>query len=286
MIAFIIMDSVCNNGSAGRYGGEEFVVMLPGLGEDEAHRLASQLVIDIRGMDYARLGLNEPVTCSIGALWGRIDLPPERLIALADQLMYEAKRAGKDQCIFKSVEDHSSGQPAMIRKESSDSRSGETTSRSGENETSLEILREVAEALQYKESSTFVNSRKQPRRELLVPARLAYLKDASLTVGIKDVFVRNISAGGLAVLSVGRMIRGDLIEVSMTRGKDEYFYAGLVSFCRQITNDVYEIGVQIVDQGNQPFFSHNPTQAIKDLNWINEVIQDRHEDPQAPRRIA
>lgn len=286
MIASIIMDSVSDNGSAGRFGGEEFVIMLPGLGEEEARRLASQLVMDIRGMDYARLGLNKPVTCSIGALWGRIDLPPERLIALADQLMYEAKRAGKDQCIFKSVENRSSGQSAMNRKGSSDSCSDETASRNGEKETNLEILRKVAEALQFKESSTFVNSRKQPRRELLVPARLAYLKDASLTVGIKDVFVRNISAGGLALLSDGRMIRGDLIEVSMTRGKDECFYAGLVSFCRQISNGVHEIGVQIVDQGDQPIFSHNPAQAIKDLNWINEVIQDRHEDTQAPRRSA
>lgn len=120
----------------------------------------------------------------------------------------------------------------------------------------------------------------------MAPCRLAYLKDASLTVVVRDAFVRNISAGGLSLLTVGRMIRGDLIEASVTQNEGERFYAGLISFCRHITDDIYEIGVQIIDQDDQPIFSQDPLKAIKGLNWINEVIQERHGDSYEPRRSA
>lgn len=286
MISMIVMDSVSHCGSAGRYGGEEFVVIVPGLAKEEARRLAGQLVLDIRGMDYAGLGLNEPVTCSLGALWGRVDLPPERLIALADKLMYEAKRAGKDQFIFKSVENSSNGQPVIPEETPSDPNVELQTSRKLGSDTSKRKLRKIAERLQHQDYSSFVNTRKQPRHELLAPCRLAYLKDASLTVGVMEAFVRNISAGGLSLLTAGRMIRGDLIEVSVTQNKGERFYAGLISFCRHITDNVYEIGVQIIDQDDQPIFSHNPMKAVEELNWINDVIHARVGDFHEPKRSA
>ena len=286
MISTIVMDSVCQSGSAGRYGGEEFVIIMPGLSKVEAYRLASQLVLDIRGMDYAGLGLNEPVTCSLGAVWGWLDLPPEQLIALADKLMYEAKRAGKDQFIFKAVENFSKGQPSIPEDKSSDPHVQTQPSRNHGSETSFRKIRKIAEGLHQEYSSSFVNTRKESRNDLMAPCRLAYLKDASLTVVVRDAFVRNISAGGLSLLTVGRMIRGDLIEASVTQNEGERFYAGLISFCRHITDDIYEIGVQIIDQDDQPIFSQDPYKAIKGLNWINEVIQERHGDSYEPRRSA
>ena len=286
MISTIVMDSVCQSGSAGRYGGEDFVIIMPGLSKVVACRLASQLVLDIRGMDYAGLGLNEPVTCSLGAVWGWLDLPPEQLIALADKLMYEAKRAGKDQFIFKAVENVSKGQPSIPEDKSSDPHVQTQPSRNHGSETSIRKIRKIAEGLHQEYSSSFVNTRKESRNDLMAPCRLAYLKDASLTVVVRDAFVRNISAGGLSLLTVGRMIRGDLIEASVTQNEGERFYAGLISFCRHITDDIYEIGVQIIDQDDQPIFSQDPLKAVKGLNWINEVIQERHGDSYESRRSA
>ena len=121
---------------------------------------------------------------------------------------------------------------------------------------------------------------------LMVPCQLAYLKDASLKVVVREAFVRNISAGGLSLLTIGRMIRGDLIEASVPQNEGERFYAGLISFCRHITDDVYEIGVQVIDQADQPIFSHNPSKAVKELNWMYEVIQERHGDSYESRQSA
>jgi len=232
------------------------------------------------------LGLSEPVTCSLGAVWGWLDLPPDQLIALADKLMYEAKRAGKDQFIFEAVDSSSIDQQVMPKDPPFDTHAALLTAQNLGSGTIMRKLQLIAERLQTEDSASFVNTRKQTRHELLAPCQIAYLKDASLAVGIMEAYARNISAGGLSLLTVGRMIRGDLIEVSVTQDKSEQFYAGLISFCRHITEDIYEIGVQIIDQDDQPIFSQDPYKAIKGLNWINEVIQERHGDSYEPRRSA
>jgi diguanylate cyclase (GGDEF)-like protein/PAS domain S-box-containing protein len=79
-----------------RYGGDEFVVLLDGLGDGaaEAHHIAERLIDAISTRPIA-FGRQVTITASAGiAIAPRHLENPERLITAADRLMYRAKRAG------------------------------------------------------------------------------------------------------------------------------------------------------------------------------------------------
>lgn len=85
-----------------RFGGEEFLVFLPGLDADQSQRAARILRQAIRyeAIAFPALGAQAIVTASIGVATGRpCDVPAAALMAEADAAMYEAKKAGRD-CIF------------------------------------------------------------------------------------------------------------------------------------------------------------------------------------------
>jgi diguanylate cyclase (GGDEF)-like protein len=78
----------------GRYGGEEFLVVLPNTGLDQALTMAERLRSAVRAMPVSFR--SEPVTGSFGvAAWSRDD-SVAGLVGRADAALYEAKRAGRD----------------------------------------------------------------------------------------------------------------------------------------------------------------------------------------------
>lgn len=82
-----------------RYGGEEFMVVAPGVGLADSKTLAERLrrAIEVREVTWEVLRLR--VTVSIGvATWplAQVD-SPEDLIAVADKQLYAAKAAGRNQ---------------------------------------------------------------------------------------------------------------------------------------------------------------------------------------------
>jgi diguanylate cyclase (GGDEF)-like protein len=83
---------------AGRYGGEEFVLALPGEGPANASRRCHALLEEIRSLRFQRRDRPPRVTASLGAACCALDagVSAEALIAAADELMYRAKRGGKD----------------------------------------------------------------------------------------------------------------------------------------------------------------------------------------------
>lgn len=100
-------------GFAARYGGDEFVVVLPGAGLDrclrEAERLRATLAATIfAGGEAPRRRPLVRVTCSIGAASMRAEAGADRgeapgragaatrLLQLADNAMYRAKRGGRN----------------------------------------------------------------------------------------------------------------------------------------------------------------------------------------------
>lgn len=90
--------------TVGRFGGDEFLIVLPETGSREAHALALRLQREVQERLGARFGDTAPqgrVTLSIGiATWaGDEKLNIGRLMACADEHLYEAKRAGKDQIV-------------------------------------------------------------------------------------------------------------------------------------------------------------------------------------------
>ena len=85
--------------TVGRYGGEEFMLLMPGLDmEIGAPRLA-QLHDAIRGEPVEVDGVGPlDITCSCGAVVARpaLGLTPEQWTALADRALYRAKALGRD----------------------------------------------------------------------------------------------------------------------------------------------------------------------------------------------
>lgn len=79
----------------GRYGGEEFVLMLPETGGDGAARVAERIRRQVADMRPS--GIDRPPTVSAGIATlntGIFDLAA--MIAAADRALYRAKRAGRD----------------------------------------------------------------------------------------------------------------------------------------------------------------------------------------------
>ena len=85
-----------------RLGGEEFVIVLPGLDRVEGARLANNLLNHIRSRPFVHDGICEALTVSIGGACTTA-LPrgnPAELLNQADQALYQAKRGGRNQVVW------------------------------------------------------------------------------------------------------------------------------------------------------------------------------------------
>ncbi len=76
----------------GRWGGEEFLLVLPGASPAQAQQVLSRLQATARD----RLRAVGPVTFSAGVAAHRGSEPVEALLCRADAALYEAKHAGRD----------------------------------------------------------------------------------------------------------------------------------------------------------------------------------------------
>lgn len=104
-VAAALTECVCRPGDiVARYGGEEFALLLP-VTNDGAAELAErcrQTVKDLR-IRHAHSSVADVVTISVGlCTWypsGTIG--PDKIVEMADQALYQAKRQGRDRvCIF------------------------------------------------------------------------------------------------------------------------------------------------------------------------------------------
>jgi diguanylate cyclase (GGDEF)-like protein len=85
----------------GRYGGEEFLIVLPGLAEGDPSERLTQLQHAISQKPF--LYLNEPihVTSSFGATWVDPDtISVVDMIRRADEALYDAKAFGRNCVVF------------------------------------------------------------------------------------------------------------------------------------------------------------------------------------------
>jgi diguanylate cyclase (GGDEF)-like protein len=107
-VADAIVEQVKASDLAARYGGDEFVVLLPDCGGDDARRVADR----VRAHVHASVRL-APVTLSVGiATMATNALDPERLVAAADVALYEAKHAGRDRsCVSTRIAERTVGAP-------------------------------------------------------------------------------------------------------------------------------------------------------------------------------
>ena len=89
-----------------RYGGEEFVVVMPDTAIADAERIAERIRRHVAGSPFRADGGKEllTVTISIGvaATLGEGD-SPEALLKRADAAVYEAKSAGRNKVIARAA---------------------------------------------------------------------------------------------------------------------------------------------------------------------------------------
>jgi diguanylate cyclase (GGDEF)-like protein len=103
-IASVILSSIRDTDAVARYGGDEFVIVLPDTGVELAGSVAERIREMISGVQFnggRRLEL--PLTASFGvAAFPEHASSPQQLIACADTAMYEAKAARKNCVRFAS----------------------------------------------------------------------------------------------------------------------------------------------------------------------------------------
>ncbi|MEJ7604835.1 MAG: diguanylate cyclase [Bryobacteraceae bacterium] len=87
--------------SMGRYGGEEFLIVLPGADEVACVKHADRMRIAIRSTPLQLGDTTVKVSCSFGCAVGHgSDLTGEDLIRAADEALYQAKREGRDRSVM------------------------------------------------------------------------------------------------------------------------------------------------------------------------------------------
>lgn len=85
-----------------RYGGEEFLVILPGAGRRDLSDMAERIRRSISEAEIVTGGHRLSITVSIGGagLPDQLVRDPVGLIGIADQALYTAKAAGRDRCVI------------------------------------------------------------------------------------------------------------------------------------------------------------------------------------------
>ena len=79
-----------------RFGGEEFVMLLPGTDSEAAHQVAESVRVKAKESGIHSVGNRVEVTISCGLSEFKKGDGPADVFSRADRALYEAKRAGKD----------------------------------------------------------------------------------------------------------------------------------------------------------------------------------------------
>lgn len=88
-----------------RWGGEEFIAIMPDISPPEAQKTAERLRLSVEQTPYTHRDIQIPYTISMGLHCGEIGQEMNAQIALADSLMFMAKRSGRNQvCCRESLE--------------------------------------------------------------------------------------------------------------------------------------------------------------------------------------
>jgi diguanylate cyclase (GGDEF)-like protein len=91
----------------GRYGGEEFLVVLPGCNYPEGLHTAERIREAMAETPFALTGRTVPVTISLGLTTtnAAAGVSPHHLLDCADQALYDAKNRGRNRVEFRGLGD-------------------------------------------------------------------------------------------------------------------------------------------------------------------------------------
>lgn len=92
-LGHILTSQVRETDTVGRWGGEEFILVLPDTGTTEGLTIAERIRVAVASADF---GIGRRVTASLGVSWYRPGDDAPALIKRADEALYEAKEAGRN----------------------------------------------------------------------------------------------------------------------------------------------------------------------------------------------
>jgi len=120
VVAGTLREIAASTGIIGRYAGDEFIILLPHTGVDEAAELAERIRGTVR---RASIPLRErsgsaTVTLSMGVAGARSEHGDfDSLFEAADRALYEAKRRGRDTVVSASESEEESTEPTIDLKQ-------------------------------------------------------------------------------------------------------------------------------------------------------------------------
>ena len=98
-VAKIVKENSRTMDIAARYGGDEYIVILPETDMVGAERMAERVRRTIEGTQFTQGKQKSRLTCSFGVAavnWSKGHTDPKEFVRLADQMLYEAKKAGRN----------------------------------------------------------------------------------------------------------------------------------------------------------------------------------------------
>ena len=103
-VAQTILDTIGNAGRSYRFGGEEFTVLLPDIGDAEGFDIAERLRSNIRGLALSHRGrILGPISVSIGVGSLAEGAAVSTLLTRADAALLEAKAQGRNRTVMAPV---------------------------------------------------------------------------------------------------------------------------------------------------------------------------------------
>lgn len=103
-VANVIKNSIRANDIAARWGGEEFILLLPHTALEHATSLAEKIRLAIKETPFSDGQHTVDVTISIGVSCIDAKCSPEEAIRVADNFLYTAKEYGRDKVIGTAIE--------------------------------------------------------------------------------------------------------------------------------------------------------------------------------------
>lgn len=95
-VAITVFANIRANDRFGRYGGEEFLLVLPNTPRDEAARIVERLRAMIAGLDWNVFAIDMAVTISAGIATLAPNDCSDAILARADRALYAAKAGGRN----------------------------------------------------------------------------------------------------------------------------------------------------------------------------------------------
>lgn len=98
-IALSIQSKIRSTDIFARWGGEEFVILLPNTGNNQAAEMAERMRVAIENVTCSEWG---NITCSFGIATLKKNESADSFINRGDKLLYEAKRCGKNTVVYET----------------------------------------------------------------------------------------------------------------------------------------------------------------------------------------